>query len=101
FKSLLGEGLLTSEGSFWLRQRRLAQPAFHRQRVAALAPIMTGATATMLERWQAFKQNGQSVDVSVEMTNLTFQIVAKALFSINEIGRADAVGRAFTVALAQ
>ncbi|TME06375.1 MAG: cytochrome P450 [Chloroflexi bacterium] len=101
FKSLLGEGLLTSEGSFWLRQRRLAQPAFHRQRVAALAPIMTGATATMLERWQAFEQNGQSVDVSVEMTNLTFQIVAKALFSINVEGEVDAVGRAFTVALEQ
>ena len=101
FKSLLGEGLLTSEGSFWLRQRRLAQPAFHRQRIAALAPIMTGATVAMLERWQAFEQIGQSFDVSVETTNLTFQIVAKALFSINIEGEVDAVGRAFTVALEQ
>src|SRR6478735_10792244 len=47
----LGNGLLTSEDSFWLRQRRLAQPAFHRQRLVAMAEVMVSCTEQMLERW--------------------------------------------------
>ncbi len=101
FKSALGEGLLTSEGDLWLRQRRLAQPAFHRQRIAALAPLMTETTASMLERWQTFEQGELRFDVSQEMTSLTFQIVARALFSTNVAEEVDTVGRAFTVVLDQ
>src|SRR4051812_49613476 len=52
-KLALGEGLLTSEGSFWLRQRRLIQPAFHRQRLAAFGENITAATADLLARWDA------------------------------------------------
>src|SRR3546814_19408081 len=47
-----GDGLVTSEGDFWRRQRKLAQPAFHRERIEALAKVMTDATGEMLRRWE-------------------------------------------------
>ena len=49
---LLGNGLLTSEGDFWLRQRRIAQPAFHRQRIAALAGVMADAARDAAAHWE-------------------------------------------------
>src|SRR5215211_120179 len=58
-KRLLGEGLLTSEGEFWRRQRRLAQPAFHRQRVAAYARVMVEYAGQTSARWQ----NGQTLNI--------------------------------------
>src|SRR5207342_2803017 len=67
----LGNGLLTSEGEFWLRQRRIAQPAFHRQRMTALASVMAGAARDAAARWQPFASTGQSVDVDEEMMRLT------------------------------
>src|SRR5712692_301306 len=51
-RRLVGNGLLTSEGSFWLRQRRLAQPAFHRDRIAEYGPIMVAFAERMLADWQ-------------------------------------------------
>src|SRR5712691_9177336 len=51
-KPVLGLGLLTNEGESWLRQRRLAQPAFHHQRLGELADVMTGAIERMLIRWR-------------------------------------------------
>src|SRR6188508_506082 len=59
----LGNGLLTSEGAFWLRQRRIAQPAFHRQRVAALASVMADAAQDAANQWQTLASRGQPVDV--------------------------------------
>src|SRR5215469_6619234 len=52
-KFLFGEGLLTSEGDFWLRQRRLSQPAFHRERIAAYAAVMSEYSEQMLATWRA------------------------------------------------
>src|SRR5678810_857338 len=75
-KRLLGNGLLTSEGDFHLRQRRLAQPAFHRQRIAAYAATMSEHTARMRDRWQ----DGATLDVSQEMMRLTLAVAAKTLF---------------------
>ena len=72
----LGQGLLTSEGDFWRRQRRLSQPAFSRERVAALAAPMVDLTARMLEDWR----DGQARDVQEDMMRLTLEIVAKTLF---------------------
>src|SRR5215211_5159752 len=54
----LGNGLFTSDGEFWRRQRRLAQPAFHRRRVATFGDLMTGATQEMLDRWQPRAERG-------------------------------------------
>jgi cytochrome P450 len=73
-----GEGLLTSEGDFWLRQRRLSQPAFHRERVASYARIMTDYAAKLVAGWQS----GEIRNVHQEMMQLTLGIVVRALFNV-------------------
>ena len=77
---LVGNGLLTSEGSFWRRQRRIAQPAFHRDRIAAYARSMTRAAREMIRRWQPWMAANQPFDVSTEMMRVTLGIVCEALF---------------------
>ncbi len=95
-KLALGEGLVTSEGAYWLRQRRLMQPAFHRQRVAALTQTMIESTTAMLDRWRVYAKSGQSLDVATEMMRLTLGIAGKALFGSDISGEADSMGRAVT-----
>src|SRR5262249_5605327 len=75
-RALLGQGLLTSEGDFHLRQRRLMQPAFHRQHIAGYAESMVQYSLRLRERWRP----GQEVDIHEQMTALTLAIVGKALF---------------------
>lgn len=82
-RQLLGEGLLTSEGEFWLRQRRLIQPMFHRERILAWGNLMTEAALAMLEHWREPARAGQPLDVAAEMGRLTLRIVARALFSLD------------------
>src|SRR5262249_5315257 len=72
----LGQGLLTSEGEFWRGQRKLAQPAFHRERIAGYGQLMVDFTERMLQSWAA----GQVRDVQGDMMRLTLEIVAKTLF---------------------
>jgi cytochrome P450 len=91
-KRLLGEGLLTSEGEFHLRQRRLAQPAFHRQRIAGYAATMVEYAARDCDRWRA----GETRDVAREMMRLTLAIAGKTLFDANVEGEADEIGKALT-----
>jgi cytochrome P450 len=76
-KELLGEGLLTSEGAFHARQRRLAQPAFHRDRMSGYATVMVDLARAACERWS----EGAVLDLSQEMMRLTMDIVARTLFS--------------------
>src|SRR5580698_11338068 len=76
-KILLGEGLITSDGEIHKRQRRIAAPAFHRQRIQAYASVMVERAAAMRDAWQA----GVEVDASAEMMQLTLQIVARTLFN--------------------
>lgn len=97
-KPIVGEGLLTSEGDFWLRQRRLIQPAFHRHRIQSFGTPMTDSTLQMLERWQSEPFRSEPFDVSNEMMRLTLSIVGKALFSQDLSHEAEAVGRSFTEA---
>jgi cytochrome P450 len=73
-----GDGLLTSEGEEWKRQRRLAQPAYYRERVASYAGIMTDYTEQMLSGWR----DGAIIDVHQEMMNLTLRIVVRTLFGV-------------------
>ena len=75
-RPLLGDGLLLSENETWLRQRRLIQPAFHRQRVASYGDVMTGLAERYVGGWKP----GDTIDVHAEMMALTQAIVAKALF---------------------
>ena len=76
-KILLGEGLITSDGEIHKRQRRIAAPAFHRQRIQAYASLMVERASAMGNAWQA----GVEVDASAEMMQLTLQIVARTLFN--------------------
>lgn len=92
---VLGNGLLTSDGEFWLRQRRLAQPAFHRDRIASYATLMTGFTREMLDRWH----DGETLDVHEEMMALTLNIVAQALFGADVSDKTEEVGAALEVSL--
>jgi cytochrome P450 len=96
-KLVLGEGLLTSEGDFWKRQRRLAQPAFHRDRLAGFVDTMGTATNSALERWEP--KVGTTFDVHAEMMRLTFHIVGLTLLGANLVDDADAIGKALTTAL--
>jgi cytochrome P450 len=91
----LGNGLLTSEGDFWRKQRRLAQPAFHRERIAAHASMMVEFTERMLRDWA----DGRPLDVQDEMMRLTLQIVAKALFDADVSGDAADASAAMEVTL--
>ena len=89
FYRLVGNGLLTSEGDFWRRQRRLAQPAFHKQRISNYGDVMVEYTERMLAGWKA----GETRDAHRDMTRLTLEIVVKTLFDANVSGDADNVGR--------
>ncbi len=80
-KILLGEGLLTSEGQFHRRQRRLIQPAFHRQRIRAYGTAMIEYAARLRARWQERISTGATVDMHQEMMGLTVSIVGKTLFN--------------------
>jgi cytochrome P450 len=94
-KILLGEGLLTSEGQHHLRQRRLVQPAFHRERLAGYAAAMSECAVRWRERWQA----GSALDISTEMPHLTLSVVAKTLFSADVQSEASEIGEAMTSVL--
>lgn len=80
----LGHGLLTSEGDYWLRQRRLIQPGFHRSRLAALTEIMQGVIDGFLDNFdRELEKNNSGVDLYPKMMELAFNIVARSLFSAN------------------
>lgn len=87
-KILLGEGLLTSEGDFHLRQRRLAQPAFHRERIKSYAAAIVACGERTQSRWRT----GETLDIHAEMTRLTLTIVARALFSVDIDSSAANIG---------
>jgi cytochrome P450 len=93
-RRLLGNGLLTSEGEFHLRQRRLAQPAFHRQRIASYADTMIDYAGRAGARWR----DGESVDMHTEMMRLTLGIVARTLFDADVDKEAAEIGAALTTA---
>jgi cytochrome P450 len=94
-KRVFGDGLLTSEGDFWLRQRRLAQPAFHRARIAGYASTMVEYTERLLHEWQ----DGEERDLHKEMMRLTLQIVGKTLFDADVERDAQDVGKSLELLL--
>src|SRR5437763_16712441 len=77
--AVTGEGLLTAEGGEWTRNRRLIQPMFAKRHLDALVPHMTAATAEFLDRWQQ-RPNGDTLDVAAAMSEVTLDVVGRALF---------------------
>jgi len=94
-KRVLGEGLLTSEGQVHLRQRRLMQPAFHRDRIASYAGVMAEQADRVQREWA----DGDVKDVAAEMNRLTLAIVGRTLFDTNVESEASTVGKALTAVL--
>ena len=88
FARLVGNGLVTSEGDFWRRQRRLAQPAFHRQRISTYGEVMVDYAQRAIDKWRP----GEEIDISKDMTRLTLEIVVKTLFDADVSNDADHVG---------
>jgi cytochrome P450 len=97
---LAGDGILTSEGEFWLRQRRLSQPAFPRQQVGKFGPKMVAAIDSLIQDWERAAPE-RTLDVVPEMMRLGLRIAGTTLFSTDISGEADAIGRAFRVAFEQ
>jgi len=79
-KPVLGDSLLTTDGPVWLRQRRLMQPAFHKRRIDAFGCIMAEQTERLCARWREPARGRETIDVAVEMSRLTLEIVTEALF---------------------
>ncbi|HMQ33347.1 MAG TPA: cytochrome P450 [Chloroflexaceae bacterium] len=93
---IAGDGLLTNQGESWLRQRRLAQPAFHRQRVSAMGEMMVRHSEGVLDEWEEAATAGQPVDVGAAMARLALRIVGDALFGARVDTQAETIGRSFT-----
>lgn len=92
-RTVLGNGLLTSEGDFWRRQRRLMQPAFHRQRIAGYGTRIVEMTEQMLESWK----HGQVRDIHADMMELTLYIISKTVFDVDVRGMANTIDAALSV----
>jgi cytochrome P450 len=91
-KALLGEGLLTSEEPLHMRQRRLMQPAFHRDRLRGYGEIMVSLADEWLARWDAAWKPGGVVNLHREIVELTMSIVSKALYNSDVRGDAKSIG---------
>ena len=97
FKVVMGEGLFVSEGDFHMRQRKLSQPAFHRERIAGYADQMTAFTIQLRDRWQA----GDVIDIAGEMNWLAMMIVGATLFGANVGSDAEEIRDALSEILDQ
>lgn len=98
-KLFLGQGLVTSEGAHWRRQRRIAQPAFHRKHIATFAESMGRACLDLRQEWLASAARGEPRDVADDMMRLTLRIAGETLFSLDITGEAAEVGAALGVVL--
>lgn len=87
FKPVLGNGLVTSEGDFWLRQRRLLQPAFLKAQVQSYASVMANLAQAMLAKWHS----GKPVNLEFEFSSLTSAIALKTLFGLDDQGERERI----------
>jgi len=89
----LGNGLLLSEGEFWLRQRRLIQPTFLRSRIEAYTGSMVEQTTRLVANWR----DGETRDIHADMMHLTLDIIAKVLMDVDSVEQFEQVGEALDV----
>ena len=97
---VLGEGLVTSEGDLWRRQRRIAAPGFHRARLAQAAGAMSRLARERVHRWDIPCRKGEPLDIDREMSSLTMEIVGRALFSMDMSESIEEIGRAMGTVIA-
>lgn len=98
-KEFLGDGLLTSDGEFWKKQRRIAQPAFHMAEIASMATTMTQLTASDLSAWTADAGEGAAIDIAERFRVLTLRIAGITLFNVDLSDDSADFGRATNVCL--
>jgi cytochrome P450 len=91
FRMVVGNGLVTSEGESWVRQRKLAQAAFQRERLNLIAPAMAATTDETLTRWRELAARHESIDIQSEMMHLILAILTRTLFGVDMSGEAAAV----------
>ncbi len=96
---VLGQGLLTSEGELWRRQRRIAAPAFQHKRLAVLAETMAACARDWADQWAGPAKTGDALDIAKQMSALTMEIVARTLFGSDIAGRVDPMRNAVTAIL--
>lgn len=96
-KLSLGEGLLTSEGALWLRQRKMTQPAFQSQQIAGFMRLMERHSLEMLTQWEQRARTGEVFDAVPELMRLTLNIVSHALFTTSLESDLDCIQDALTV----
>jgi cytochrome P450 len=92
---IFGNGLLTNEGESWLRQRRLIQPAFHRDRIESYGNTMVAYTERMMAGWR----DGEVRDIHRDTMRLALEIVAKALFNVEITSERDRVATALNTVM--
>lgn len=90
---LFGNGIFTSEGEFWMKQRRLSQPAFHRNHIGAMAAVIVQCVEKMLASWD-LRPDGSNIDLQNEMVHLTLSVAGRTLFSTDLTDDATDVGLA-------
>jgi cytochrome P450 len=90
----LGEGLFSSDGDKWREQRRVAQPAFHRQRLVAMTSAMADAIDTMLARWQRFAASGEQFNLQAEVSRMTIDVIGRTLAGQDLLPHAESVAAA-------
>lgn len=98
---LLGNGLLVSEGDFWLRQRRIAQPAFHKRRIGGFAERMVVAAEDLGDEWALKARDGEPFDAHRDMMRVTLRIVQETLLGAKPSADADAIGDAVSYLIAE
>ncbi len=100
FRLLVGQGLVTSDGELWRRQRRLMQPTFTPRAIVGFFDMMVATTAQILDCWHEPLRNGQSLCMDDAMAQLTMSVISKAIFGVDLRGGASGVSEAFQAAFA-